>query len=85
MPQDYLIIDMLQGLGYVVILCLIGILLKLALTPPKRLPLAGDADFEAFYMDLCGSDLTVDFTRVEAVILYRTWQDQQQTKESERC
>ncbi len=73
MSQEQIITVVVSGLVFVIVAWLIGYLFRLTLTPPKQ-SLTDDADFEEFYLDLCASSLTVDYSREEAQALYAVWQ-----------
>jgi len=73
MSQEEIITVVVSGLVFVIVAWLIGYLFRLTLTPPKQ-SLTDDADFEEFYLDLCASSLTVDYSREEAQALYAVWQ-----------
>ena len=82
MSQEEIITVVVSGLVFVLVAWCVWYLFRLTLTPPAKF-LADDADFEEFYCDLCASSLTVDFTREEAEGLYRTWQGQSNSVETQ--
>ena len=73
MSQEEIITVVVIGLVFGIVAWCVGYLFKLTLTPPKQ-SLTDDADFEEFYLDLCASSLTVDYSREEAQALYAVWQ-----------
>jgi len=73
MSQEEIITVVVIGLVFGIVAWCVGYLFKLTLTPPKQ-SLTDDADFEEFYLDLCASSLSVDYSREEAQALYAVWQ-----------